>query len=87
MSVEVVAPSVVSSVTWNSGNLVDGAEVATFTVSPPSIAVKCKYQVGLTVGVCHAKGPTGIEATGVRMLLGFLCEEVRAVIDRVGKVV
>jgi hypothetical protein len=62
--------------------LVDGAEVASFTVDPPCIDVK--YQGGgmaITVVLRHVPGPTGIEFTTPRILLPLLCKEVRDVIE------
>lgn len=64
----------------NAGDLIDGAEIMSFTIDPPLLNVKYKYDVSFTIGFRHPTGPTGIQVTGVRNLLGILCEEVKAVV-------
>ena len=74
----------IRNITTNQGDIVDGAEIVTFTVDPPYLDVKYKYKAAFTIGLRHPAGPTGIKVTAIRRLLPLLCEETRTVVEIIG---
>jgi hypothetical protein len=69
----------------NKGILQDGSELMSFTVEPPSLEVKCYYDVSVTIGLSHAPGPSGVLATPIPKVLELLIEEVKEVVGIVGR--
>jgi hypothetical protein len=69
------------------GILVDGAEVATLTVDPPCLNMKFDHSMSTMVVISHSAGPSGAPRTGLVFLMKLLCDEVRSVIEHVGKAV
>jgi hypothetical protein len=63
------------------------ADILAFTVEPPSVELKYKYQASFAVGISHNPGPTGVDTTAVKTLLELLSAEVRTVIEVVGATV
>ena len=75
----------VGPIEWNTGELTDGAELASFTVQPPTTAdVKCHYTITFAVGLRHAPGPSGGIITPIEKIISLLCEEVRTIVEMIG---
>lgn len=82
--IECPSGHLVETISYLPGEIYNRADIVAFTIDPPSNKIKYEYETAFTVGVSHNPGPTGIKTTGVRKLLGLLCEEVRTVIDVIG---
>jgi hypothetical protein len=76
---------IVQTVIANPNDIINGAEIMAFTIDPPLPDVKYQYETSLTIGFCHASGPTGVQVTSIRTLLPLLCKEVRTVVEIVGR--
>ncbi|GEM_PF-1475439 len=72
---------------YKPGPVEDGAEIAWFTVDPPSLDVEFKHSAAVAICIDHATGPTGITSTEVGGIMEFLTSEVRVVIDQISVIV
>jgi hypothetical protein len=82
--VDLPLPHCIQAITANQGDIINGAEIMAFTIDPPLLDVKYKYEVSFTIGFRHPAGPTGIQVTAVGRLLPLLCQEVRTIVEKIG---